>query len=222
MKKNVKNVTYSEIFFKKNFGYKRREQRIRSLKQETYQMFIKNLADGINIIDVEKLMRAYQELLDTVRYQQGMTFKVRKINGRFIHTLCEGQLLYKFGLTPEQVVGKELYDFLPYEMALSNIKYYDLAWNSEENVSFEGTLNEMTFLASLKPIKDINGSVAEIIASCVDISERKLIENELFETEEKYRCLIENTLVGVFCSKMTNLSIAILVLLKFLVIHKKS
>ena len=36
---------------------------------------------------------------------------------RFIHTLCDGKLMYRMGLTPEQVIGKELKDFLPVDIA---------------------------------------------------------------------------------------------------------
>jgi hypothetical protein len=56
----------------------------------------------------ELLNQAKKDLQDTVRMQQGMIFKFKKINGQFVHTLCDGELLYIFGLVPAQVVGKRL------------------------------------------------------------------------------------------------------------------
>ncbi|MCP3027994.1 EAL domain-containing protein [Halobacillus sp. A5] len=66
----------------------------------------------------EEVRKARQEVLETVREQQGMTFKYVKRKGRFIHTLCDGELLYRMGLTPEQVVGRELKEFLPEELVV--------------------------------------------------------------------------------------------------------
>ena len=57
-----------------------------------------------------------QELRNIMRQQQGMIFKIIKENDRFIHTLCDGKLMYRMGLMPEQVIGKELKDFLPVDI----------------------------------------------------------------------------------------------------------
>lgn len=51
----------------------------------------------------EALRMARQELAETVR-QQEMIFKFTWGNGKFIHTLCDGELLYRMGLNPEQVI----------------------------------------------------------------------------------------------------------------------
>lgn len=131
----------------------------------------------------DALFLTRQELKDTVRMQQGMTFKFKQINDRFVHTLCDGELLYRFGLTPEQVVGKQLQEFLPSTLAAQKEKYYRRAWEGEENVIYEGELGGITYLASLRPVKR-GGIVKEVIASCVDITERKVIE-------QRYRSLFE-------------------------------
>jgi PAS domain S-box-containing protein len=133
----------------------------------------------------EELKKARQELRDTVRQQQGMIFKFIKKNNRFIHTLCDGEMLYRANLTPEQIVGKEVYDFLPFEEAESKRNHYQRAWNGEENVTYEGQVNVIWYLASLRPIRR-GGQVNEVIGSCMDISERKKIE-------EKYKKLVVHT-----------------------------
>ncbi|MFJ8268654.1 PAS domain S-box protein [Peribacillus asahii] len=139
----------------------------------------------------ELLQIAKKELQDTVRLQQGMILKFKKINNRFIHTLCDGELLYRMGLTPCQVVGKALHDFLPIELAAEKTNYYQRAWEGEDLVTYESMINGIHYLASLRPIKR-GGEVVEVISSCVDITARKKAEEALQKSEYKYRLIAEN------------------------------
>jgi diguanylate cyclase (GGDEF)-like protein/PAS domain S-box-containing protein len=141
---------------------------------------------------------ATNELQETLRLQQGMTLKFKKIDERFIHTLCEGELLYRFGLIPEQVVGKELIHFLPEATTVDTTKYYQRAWDGEK-VSYETEINGIYCLTALSPIKR-TGEVVEVIGSCIDVSELKKVENALKESEEKYRLIAENMadLIAIF------------------------
>jgi diguanylate cyclase (GGDEF)-like protein/PAS domain S-box-containing protein len=129
----------------------------------------------------EALQIARQELHDMIRMQQGMTFKFKKENGRFIHTLGDGELLHRMGLSPSKIIGKDLFDFLPIEEARKKLGYYNAAW-AGKCVNYEGTLNGFYYLAALRPIIR-GGCVVEVIASCVDITERKQIEEELKQSE---------------------------------------
>jgi PAS domain S-box-containing protein len=130
----------------------------------------------------DALKCAQEQLSTTIREQQGMTFKFTKVNGRFIHTLCDGELLYRLGLTPEQVVGKSLEMFVPKDEAKCKSEFYARAWQGEEHVNYEGIHNGITYLASLRPVKR-EGRVVEVIASCVDITQLKETEELLRESE---------------------------------------
>lgn len=147
----------------------------------------------------EFIQNARRELQETVRLQQGMTIKFKKIDGRFIHTLCDGELVYRLGLIPKQVLGKELMDFLPEEVAKDKLTYYQRAWDGEENVSYEAEYNGVYYLAALSPIKR-GGEIVEVIGSCIDITKLKNVESELRKSQGLYRLVAENShdLIAIF------------------------
>ncbi|WP_158555827.1 EAL domain-containing protein [Peribacillus glennii] len=139
----------------------------------------------------EMLRKAREDLNNTVRLQQGMILKYKKINNKFIHTLCDGELLYRMGFIPNEVIGKELSEFLPYEVAKEKTAFYERAWNGDERVTYEGEINGIHYLEVFSQIKS-GGKVVEVIGSCVDITERRKVEEALRQTEYHYRLISEN------------------------------
>lgn len=122
-----------------------------------------------------EIENARHELRETMRLQQGLIFKIKKEDDRFIHTLCEGELLHQIGLIPEQVIGKELKDFTTEKAAKEITSYYEIAWKGEENVIFEREIKDIYYITSLRPIRR-GGQVTEVIGSSMNISERKKVE----------------------------------------------
>lgn len=149
----------------------------------------------------ESLLESKQELKDTVHELQGGIFKFKKLNGNFIHTLCDGQLFYRQGFYSEQVVGKSLLtidsSIIPFHLVPRLLKYYQQAWDGEE-VTFELPWpdNESIILFSLRPVKR-EGTVIEVVGSTVDITQRKNAENELKITKERLESFINHNVDAI-------------------------
>jgi two-component system, sporulation sensor kinase A len=136
---------------------------------------------------------AYRGMLNK---QQAMTFTYKKVNDKFIHTFADGALLYRLGFYPEMVIGKELKDILGEDIAKEKEQYYLRAWAGEEHVQYEGQHGDITYLAQLKPIIE-NGSTVQVIATCLEITERIRMEEAIRQAENKYRTLVEEMIIGI-------------------------
>jgi two-component system, sporulation sensor kinase A len=139
----------------------------------------------------ERLQLTELELQETIHLQNGMTFKFKLVNNHYIHTMFDGELLYQLGLSPEEVIGKKLGDFLPSDNALSIEDSYRKAWEGECPVTYESELSGINYSVSLRPVIR-SGKVVEVIGLGLDITERKRMEKSLQESQERFRQLAEN------------------------------
>ncbi|MBW8780973.1 MAG: response regulator [Verrucomicrobia bacterium] len=130
---------------------------------------------------IKSLDRYYRQTLES---QQGMILCVRRTETGFVHTLCRGQLAQRLGWDPETVEGRGPEDFLPPAQAAALLPAYERAWSGAEftceGSSIDGTL---AYLAWLRP-RLKNDVVREVIVSCVEITDRKLVERELIAAKE--------------------------------------
>lgn len=129
-----------------------------------------------------KLRAIEQEMGEALRRQQGIIFKFKKVRGRLMHTLCDGELLYSMGGEPSDVVGRELNELFTGRELKDLEGYYQRAWTGQE-VAFEYLVFNRSVFFTLLPIFR-HGTVTEVIGSCIDISELRKAE-ELLQKSEK-------------------------------------
>lgn len=137
------------------------------------------------------------ELLRTVENVNNQIFKYsRNEEGQFTVTLSEGKIAQEFGLTTKQLQGKRIEEILLTCQVSDILPLFEKAFNGHF-VEYESRIGDRTFLTTLSPVF-IEGCVHEVVGSTTEITERKWIEQQLFETQELYRSLVEDTLIGVY------------------------
>lgn len=137
------------------------------------------------------------ELFQTVENVHNQIFKyTRNQKGDFTVTLSEGKLAKEFGLTTEHLKDRKIQEILLTCKEEEIMPLYEKAYQGHV-VDYESSIGERTFTTTLSPIID-NGIVREVVGSSTEITERKLMEQQLLEAEELYRSLVEDTLVGVY------------------------
>ncbi|MCB9145304.1 MAG: PAS domain S-box protein [Anaerolineales bacterium] len=113
-------------------------------------------------------------------------------------TLTHANQKYKgiFGIAG-QAEGKQWLDFLPEESRASTAAFYDEVKKNPHVVTYEhpvtiedGSIRHYQWFDT--PLLDANGTVTEFQSIGIDITERKLSENELIAKEKKLKSLIDS------------------------------
>jgi len=105
-------------------------------------------------------------------------------------------------LAPHELIGKNLYDIFPEDQAQLRFQLMQQVIETATHLTAEFDLKikngetKHTHLL-LEPIKDKSGKVISLIGIARDITERKQIEINLRENEEKFRNIFEHSVVGI-------------------------
>lgn len=105
--------------------------------------------------------------------------------------------LDNIGGKAEDYVGKSLIECFGEKNGKDYIKRYKEAINSDAALEFEDCIDTVNgkkwFYSNQTVIKDANGTIKGIQVLAKDITDRKLTEENVLESEEKYRELVENS-----------------------------
>ncbi len=125
------------------------------------------------------------------------SFAVTDLTGRLI--FCSQQTANLHGYdSPEQLLGKSAFTLFPLKEVIRAAKYLNLTRQGGmiKNVEFMLLKKDGTqFLAELSAslIKDKSGLPSAFMATVRDITERKWVEEQIRESEARYRIVADNT-----------------------------
>ena len=133
----------------------------------------------------------YRELIETMNEGIGMT------DENYVFTYVNAQLARMLGYARDEMIGRHLTSFLNEEnkrLMESQIAkrrkgesgLFELAWTTRDG-------KEIYTLISPKGFFDESGNFKGSMGVLTDITDRKIAENQLKESEERFRSLVETT-----------------------------
>ncbi|MDQ4122245.1 MAG: PAS domain S-box protein [Acidobacteriota bacterium] len=117
-----------------------------------------------------------------------------------IITFSEGAALEKLGFKNGELIGKSVFDlYCGNPQVLQNVRR---ALNGE-NFTAVGEANNVVFETHFNPLYDSNGRFAGVCGVSTDITETKLAEKALRESEQRYRTFIDQCGEGIWRIEFT-------------------
>lgn len=100
-----------------------------------------------------------------------------------------------FGINLDENSGSFSSEFLLPELANFSLAHYDECVKTGRTIHYEKVLKieeKQTFwLTVITPLKDIEGRIYRLVGTCTDITQRKLFESALQQSETRYRQLAQ-------------------------------
>ncbi|MCX8058385.1 MAG: PAS domain S-box protein [Spirochaetes bacterium] len=161
-----------------------------------------NYKDSIMLVfsDISRIKEIEKEIIISRTRLSSMINNIpffawmKDTNGVFIEV--NENFCHFYNKSKDQIIGKTEFDLVPSDKA---IKYYEKdlqALTSKKRISYEivDVINgeQRWFEVFKSPILDEYGTPIGTIGLSRDITEKKLIENQLIESEEKFREIAEN------------------------------
>jgi len=106
-------------------------------------------------------------------------------------------LAENMGKTVEELRGYRGLESLPPDVAQRRKKYITKVFETGHPVNFEDESSKNCYLHFIYPVLDSQDNVSEVAIFSLKITEQKKAENELKESEEKFRIISEQSFLGI-------------------------
>jgi PAS domain S-box-containing protein len=123
-------------------------------------------------------------------------------DNKFCFSSVNQAFLESTGLKKEQVIGKYVDEIIPEPSLQIVLRNYKQAIQARRKVQWEEVseypAGRKVGIVSVNPVFNDKGECTMLVGVVHDITERKNAEQELVEAEEKFRNLVEQSLMGVY------------------------
>lgn len=151
---------------------------------------------------LEKLQEKNKELIQTENklrnilenYPDGMIIIVDK---QYRLIFAEGTAIKMLGFEKDKIIGRTINEVFSEELTNLLITYLNGVWKDHQ-VEFEFELYQYSFHSVASPIKNINGTVNQIFITIQNITDFKIAQNKIKESEEIFRVFMDFLPAGVF------------------------
>ena len=187
---------------------KTKDQLIKEL-QETEQKYnaLKKLYDT-DVIELKKgehVLENSEEMKRTFKFCTLVDFTSEQIftlNNDFVLNYVNESAAKKFNTSSENLIGKSLEELFPsgqiemMKLPIQQVFSTGLAQSDERETKISN--NSIWIHTSFSPIYSADRrQIISVLGISTDITDRKLVEMKLKESEEKYRTLFENIPIGI-------------------------
>jgi len=144
---------------------------------------LEKLADVLRLSGESKLWRAIQSAAME-------SIIVIDTQGNFLSANEIGAHRFRYQ-TPDELVGKNLYEIIPPDIAEFRRKNMSKVIDAKKPMSFEDSRDGRFFNYTAYPVLNEQGEVEKLVVFAADITDRRLTSQALRKSERKYRELVE-------------------------------
>jgi PAS domain S-box-containing protein len=107
-------------------------------------------------------------------------------------------LAKRLKMDKDELIGANAFHLLPDELARTRMKFLNKVIESGESLVFSDERDGIFLQNHIYPMFDEKGKVSRLVIFSMDVTELKIAEKALIQSEEKYRQIIETTQEGVW------------------------
>ncbi|MBN1177883.1 MAG: PAS domain S-box protein [Anaerolineae bacterium] len=114
-------------------------------------------------------------------------------------------LAHGFGKQAGELLGRDVFDFLPPDVAATRRARLNQVIQTKQQMHFEDEREGRFFLNYICPVLDAAGCVSQAAIFAIDITERKYMEMRLQESEARYKAIVDMAPEGIVTASLSGM-----------------